>query len=56
LIAQYFDIFCGHSEYFTDNRDMLWSFDTFCVLLVHFSGFGITHLEKSGNPVLLANM
>jgi hypothetical protein len=36
---------------------ILWSFGTFCVLLVHFvffwyifSGFGIMHQEKSGNP------
>jgi hypothetical protein len=26
------------------------SFGTFCVRLVHFSGFGIMHQEKSGNP------
>jgi hypothetical protein len=28
----------------------LWPFVTFCVPLVHFSGFGIMHQEKSGNP------
>jgi hypothetical protein len=25
-------------------------FGTFCVHLIHFSGFGAMHLEKSGNP------
>jgi hypothetical protein len=25
-------------------------FGTFCVDLVHFSGFGITNQQKSGNP------
>jgi hypothetical protein len=29
---------------------ILWPFGTFCVHLVHFSGFGIMHHEKSGNP------
>jgi hypothetical protein len=26
------------------------TFGTFCVHLVHFSGFGIKYQEKSGNP------
>jgi hypothetical protein len=25
-------------------------FGTFCIHLVHFSGFGIMYQEKSGNP------
>jgi hypothetical protein len=29
---------------------ILCSFGTFCVRLVHFSGFGIMQHEKSGNP------
>jgi hypothetical protein len=37
-------------EYFTDIWDISWSFGTFCVHLVHFSGFGFIYLEKSGNP------
>jgi hypothetical protein len=36
--------------YFTDIWDILWPFGTFCVRLVHFSGFGIVYLEKYGNP------
>jgi hypothetical protein len=28
----------------------LWPFGTFCVHLVHFSGFVIMYQEKSGNP------
>jgi hypothetical protein len=31
--------------------DILNPFGTFCVHLVHFSGFGIMYQEKSGNPV-----
>jgi hypothetical protein len=30
--------------------DILWPFGTFCVYLVHFSGFGIMCQEKYGNP------
>jgi hypothetical protein len=30
--------------------DILNPFGTFCVHLVHFSGFGIMYQEKSGNP------
>jgi hypothetical protein len=44
------DIFQGHLEYFTDIWDILWPFGTFNVHLVHFSGFGIMYVEKSGNP------
>jgi hypothetical protein len=43
-------IICGHSEYFTGIWDILRPFGTFCVRLVHFSGFGIMFQEKSGNP------
>jgi hypothetical protein len=46
------DIFYGHFEYFMDIWDILLPFVTFCVHLVHFSGFGITHQEKSGNPAV----
>jgi hypothetical protein len=42
--------FKGHLEYFKDIWDILWPFGTFCAHLVHFSGFGIKYLEKSGNP------
>jgi hypothetical protein len=45
------DIFYGHLEYFMNIWDILQPFGTFCVNLVHFSGFGIMHQEKSGNPV-----
>jgi hypothetical protein len=31
--------------------DIVLPFGTFCVHLVNFSGFGIMHQEKSGNPV-----
>jgi hypothetical protein len=44
------EIFNGHLEYFTDIWELLCPFGTFCVDLVHFSGFGITYQEKSGNP------
>jgi hypothetical protein len=50
LRFQNVDIFYGHLEYFMDIWDILWPFVTFCVHLVHFSSFGITHQEKSGNP------
>jgi hypothetical protein len=30
--------------------DILLPFGTFCVHLVHFSGFGILYQEKSGDP------
>jgi hypothetical protein len=30
--------------------DILKQFGTFCIHLVHFSGFGIMYQEKSGNP------
>jgi hypothetical protein len=53
------DVFYGHLEYYTDIWDILWPLGTFCVHWVHFvfigyifSGFGITHHEKSGNPGL----
>jgi hypothetical protein len=36
--------------YFMAIWDILRPFGTVCVHLVHFSGFGIRHLEKSGNP------
>jgi hypothetical protein len=45
-----YDIFYGRLKYFMDIWDILWPFDTFCVHLVHFSGFGIMHRDKSGNP------
>jgi hypothetical protein len=32
--------------------NVLRTFGTFSVYLVHFSGFGIMYQEKSGNPVL----
>jgi hypothetical protein len=35
--------------YFTKMWDILWSFYTFCVHLIHFYGFGSLHQEKSGN-------
>jgi hypothetical protein len=38
--------------YFMAIWDMLFPFGTICVHLVDFSGFGITHQEKSGNPVM----
>jgi hypothetical protein len=44
------DIFYGHLGYFTDIWNILLPFGTFCVHLVHFSGFGIMYQEKSGNP------
>jgi hypothetical protein len=37
-------------EYFTDICDILRAFGTFCVHLVHFSGFGTMRQEKSGSP------
>jgi hypothetical protein len=45
------DIFYGHLEYFKDIWEILRPFGTFCVDLVHFSGFGIMYQQKSGNPV-----
>jgi hypothetical protein len=36
--------------------DILGPFDTFCIHLVHFSGFGIMYQEKSGNPDVRAEM
>jgi hypothetical protein len=35
--------------------DILLPFGTFCVHLVHFSGFGIMYREKSGNPARAGN-
>jgi hypothetical protein len=32
--------------------DIVLPFSTLCVHLVHFSGFGVMHQEKSGNPEL----
>jgi hypothetical protein len=46
------DIFYGNLEYFTDIWDILATFDTCCVHLVNFSGFGILCQEKSGNPAV----
>jgi hypothetical protein len=46
------DTFYGHLEYFKDISGILWPV---CVDLVHFSGFGIMHQEKSGNPVHIIN-
>jgi hypothetical protein len=46
------DIFYGHLEYFEYIWGILWPFGKLCIDLVHFSGFGITHQQKSGNPVL----
>jgi hypothetical protein len=43
-------IFFGRLEYFMDIWDILLPFGTFCDHLVHFSGFGTRHQEKSGNP------
>jgi hypothetical protein len=40
----------GHLEHFRGIWDILWTFGTFCVHLVHFSGLGIMYQEKSGNP------
>jgi hypothetical protein len=36
---------------FIDIWDILWPLGTFCVHLIHFSGFGNMYQEKSGNPV-----
>jgi hypothetical protein len=36
-------------------RVILWPFGTFCVNLVHFSGFGIMDQEKSGNPECISS-
>jgi hypothetical protein len=44
------DIFYVHLGYFSEIWDILLPFGTFFVNLVHFSGFGIMHQEKSGNP------
>jgi hypothetical protein len=44
------DTFYGHLEYFKDIWEILLPFGTFCVDLAHFSGFGITYQQKSGNP------
>jgi hypothetical protein len=49
-------IFDGHLEYFTDVEDILCPFGSFCVDLVHFSGFGSMNQEKSGNPALNASV
>jgi hypothetical protein len=45
------DLFYAPLEYFADIWDVSYPFGTFCVHLVHFSGFGIMYQEKSGNPV-----
>jgi hypothetical protein len=44
------EIFNGYLEYYTDIWDILWPFGTFCVHLVHFSGFVIMYHEISGTP------
>jgi hypothetical protein len=44
-------IFYDHLINFVFIWYILCSFGTFCVHLVHFSGFGIMHQEKYGNPV-----
>jgi hypothetical protein len=46
------NIFFGHLEYFKVYWGILWPLGTFCVHLVHFSGFGIIIPRKSGNPDL----
>jgi hypothetical protein len=38
--------------YFMAIWSILWRFGIFYHHLVHFSGFGITNQEKSGNPAL----
>jgi hypothetical protein len=48
-----FGIFYGDLGYFMTIWYILYSFGTFCIHLVHFSGFGIMHQEKSGNPASL---
>jgi hypothetical protein len=40
------DIFYGNLEYFMDIWDIVWPLGTFCVNLVHLSGFGIMHQEN----------
>jgi hypothetical protein len=45
-------VFYEHLEYFTAIWYNLWPFGIVCVHLVHFSGFGSMHQEKSGNPDL----
>jgi hypothetical protein len=44
------DIFYDQLGYIMAIWDILWPFGTFCVCLVHFSGFGTMYQEKSGNP------
>jgi hypothetical protein len=44
------DIFYGHLKYFTDIRNILWPFGTFCVCLVHFFWFWCHVPQKSCNP------
>jgi hypothetical protein len=39
--------------YFMAICNIFWTFGTFCVLLVHFSGLGFMFQEKSGNPVVV---
>jgi hypothetical protein len=46
------DRFYGSLEYFTNIWDILLAFGILFVHLVHFSGFGIMHQEKSGTPVV----
>jgi hypothetical protein len=36
-------------------RDIFKPFCTYCIHLVHFSGFGIMNQEKSGNPAEKVN-
>jgi hypothetical protein len=53
-ILQTFGIFYRHLEYFTDIWNILQTFGIFYRHLVNFllifTGFGIMHIEKSGNP------
>jgi hypothetical protein len=44
------EYFMAILEYFMNIWDILCPFGTLCVHLVHFSGFGVMHQEKSGNP------
>jgi hypothetical protein len=43
-------IFYCHLEYFMEIWGILCPFGTFCIHLVHFTGFGIMNQDKSGNP------
>jgi hypothetical protein len=49
-----FDMFYGHLECFTDIWDIYNHLVHFVFIWYIFSGFGIMHQEKSGNPALEA--